>query len=238
MALESATYISGLVAANPPGTDAISQGDDHIRLIKSVLKSTLPNADEAINGVHTGTSEPSPNTAGQLWFDTSGDGILKIRNKGDSAFELLGGKVLGISVSSRAGYTDIRDTSFADAGLSCAHTKTDANSDLYVYVYTMVKPWSSFAGSADQTGWVQLVYATSTTTGITPLGARDAGYIKEAGLETGATAQIGFGFSSVFKVTGLAAAAYTFKIQGKCTSSSDGGIEFVDGTMQVMEVAA
>jgi len=33
MALESASFISGLVSANPPGTDAISQGDDHLRLI-------------------------------------------------------------------------------------------------------------------------------------------------------------------------------------------------------------
>ena len=39
MALESATYISQLVAANPPGTDPISQGDDHIRMIKDVLKT-------------------------------------------------------------------------------------------------------------------------------------------------------------------------------------------------------
>ena len=238
MALESATYISGLVAANPPGTDAISQGDDHIRLRKSVLKSTLPNADEAINGVHTGTSEPSPNTAGQLWFDTSGDGILKIRNKGDSAFELLGGKVLGISVSSRAGYTDVRSATMIDSGLSCAHTKTDANSDLYVHAHTMVKPWSSFAATNYQNSWAQLVYATSTTTGITPATELDAGYMKESGMETSSTAQLGFGFSAVWRVTGLAAAAYTFKVQGRCTDVSDGGVEFVDGTMQVMEVAA
>ena len=238
MALESATYVSGLVEANPPGTDVISQGDNHIRLIKTVLKNTFPNADEAMNGVHTGTSEPSPNTAGQLWFDTSGDGILKIRNKADDAFELLGGKVLGISVSSRAGYTDIRNTAMADSGLSCAHTKTDANSDLYVYAYTMVKPWSSFAAASSQNSFAQLVYATSTTTGITPSTELDAGYMKEAGMETGSTAQLGFGFSAVWKVASLAAAAYTFKVQGRCTNSSDGGVEFVDGTMQVMEVAA
>ena len=39
MGLESATYISELVATNPLATDAISQGDDHIRLIKSVLQA-------------------------------------------------------------------------------------------------------------------------------------------------------------------------------------------------------
>jgi len=39
MGLESATYISQLVATNPLATDAISQGDDHLRLIKAVLKN-------------------------------------------------------------------------------------------------------------------------------------------------------------------------------------------------------
>ena len=39
MGLESATYISELVATNPLATDPISQGDDHLRLIKSVLQA-------------------------------------------------------------------------------------------------------------------------------------------------------------------------------------------------------
>ena len=238
MALESATYVSGLVEANPPGTDVISQGDNHIRLIKTVLKNTFPNADEAMNGVHTGTSEPSPNTAGQLWFDTSGDGILKIRNKADDAFELLGGKVLGISVSSRAGYTDIRNTAMVDSGLSCAHTKTDANSDLYVYAYTMVKPWSSFAAASSQNSVAQLVYATSTTTGIVPATSDDVVHIKENGMEAASgTVQLGFGSGYLWKITGLAVAAYTFKVQGK-VAHTDGSIEFVDGTIRLMEVEA
>lgn len=53
MALESGSYISDLVAANPDGTDTRSQGDDHIRLIKQVLKNTLPN----LNGAMTATDE-------------------------------------------------------------------------------------------------------------------------------------------------------------------------------------
>ena len=86
MTVESASFISGLNASYPPGSDSISEGDDHLRLIKTVLKATLPNADEAINGVHTGTTAPTPTSAGQLWFDTSGTGELKVRNKADSAF--------------------------------------------------------------------------------------------------------------------------------------------------------
>lgn len=49
MAIETATFISGLVSANPPGTDALGQADDHIRLIKGVLKNTFPNLNAACN---------------------------------------------------------------------------------------------------------------------------------------------------------------------------------------------
>jgi hypothetical protein len=47
MGLESATYVSDLTATNPPSTDKRKQGDDHLRLIKTVLKSTFPNASKA-----------------------------------------------------------------------------------------------------------------------------------------------------------------------------------------------
>jgi hypothetical protein len=44
MGLESANYIDGLVSTNPVSGDNTSQGDDHLRLLKAVLKTTFPNA--------------------------------------------------------------------------------------------------------------------------------------------------------------------------------------------------
>lgn len=45
MALEVATYVSELVSSNPVGpVDFVSQGDDHLRMMKSVLQNTFPNA--------------------------------------------------------------------------------------------------------------------------------------------------------------------------------------------------
>jgi hypothetical protein len=44
MALETATTLSGLVTANPTSIDPIAQGDDHLRLIKDVLKQQFPGA--------------------------------------------------------------------------------------------------------------------------------------------------------------------------------------------------
>ncbi len=42
MGLESGTLITDLNASWPLGSDPVSQGDDHIKLIKSVLQSALP----------------------------------------------------------------------------------------------------------------------------------------------------------------------------------------------------
>jgi hypothetical protein len=39
MALETATYISQLTATNPVAADSVSVGDDHIRMLKTVLKT-------------------------------------------------------------------------------------------------------------------------------------------------------------------------------------------------------
>lgn len=44
MGLESATYISQLVATNPASSDLRKQGDDHLRLLKAVLQATFPGA--------------------------------------------------------------------------------------------------------------------------------------------------------------------------------------------------
>ena len=65
MALESATYIDGLVITNPTGSDPISRGDDHIRLIKTVLKNSLPNI----------TTVTEPIVKVQLFEDSTGTSI-------------------------------------------------------------------------------------------------------------------------------------------------------------------
>jgi hypothetical protein len=44
MGLESTTTIGGLVSTNPVASDALGQADDHIRLLKTVLKTIFPGA--------------------------------------------------------------------------------------------------------------------------------------------------------------------------------------------------
>jgi hypothetical protein len=53
MALETSTYINGLVATNPTSTDNVGDGDNHIRLLKSTIKATFPNISGALTASHT-----------------------------------------------------------------------------------------------------------------------------------------------------------------------------------------
>ena len=62
MALETGTYISDLVVTNPTSADAKSQGDDHLRLIKSALKNTFT----AITGTVTATQAEINRLSGLL----------------------------------------------------------------------------------------------------------------------------------------------------------------------------
>ena len=53
MGLETGTYIDSLNTSNPGATDSVAQGDDHIRLLKSTIKSTFPNITGAMTATHT-----------------------------------------------------------------------------------------------------------------------------------------------------------------------------------------
>lgn len=64
MALETATYISGLVSTNPLPSDPKSQGDDHIRLIKSTILATFPNITGAVTATQAELNYISGVTSG------------------------------------------------------------------------------------------------------------------------------------------------------------------------------
>tara|TARA_Y100001938_G_scaffold145713_1_gene222989 strand:- start:306 stop:1178 length:873 start_codon:yes stop_codon:yes gene_type:complete len=89
MALESATYISGLNSSNPASGDAVSFGDDHIRLCKSTILASFPSVDQAVQCIHVKATAPTTNVAaGLLWFDSASN-VLKLRNEANSAWVTL-----------------------------------------------------------------------------------------------------------------------------------------------------
>ena len=245
MALESATYISGLVDTNPSGSDSISQGDDHLRLIKSVLKNTLPNADEAINGIHTGTSEPSTTTTGLVWFDTSNN-LIKIRNEADSGWITLmaseGSRLLKTTHDIEATTSTFRSDSYVDIGWSITHTCVSSSSTLYIQVDGMNDVFSAWDGSSDhQYTYIRL----ADTSGTLITGTTDnilVGDIKSK-VDSGLSSEeYGFGFSHLWKVTSAnrptadSGTTYTFDIWSKQPTAAGGGTTFHEGTMMVWEI--
>ena len=72
MGLETGTYISDLVTANPTGGDPKSTADDHLRLIKSCLKTTFPNVTGAVTKTHTELNTVTDRglITGQTWTGT------------------------------------------------------------------------------------------------------------------------------------------------------------------------
>jgi len=199
MALESATYIDGLVTSNPTGSDNISQGDEHIRLIKTVLKNTIPNAASA--------------TVPIVKFTTT----------------------------NQATSSTIRSDTYADTGWAITHNKVSATSNLYITVHGMADQFSAWDdGETHQFSYIQL----SDTSGTIITGSTANILIvdmKEDGLVPSASAEIGFGFSHLWKVTAAqcpdgTSGNNTFDIWTKTFTAAAGGTAFNTGVMSVMEV--
>lgn len=58
MPVESASYISDLNASYPASTDGVKEGDDHVRLLKAVLKATFPNLTGPVTAVQLSLNNP------------------------------------------------------------------------------------------------------------------------------------------------------------------------------------
>lgn len=97
MGLEAASFIDGLVATNPTGTDTKGQGDDHIRLIKAVLKASFPTVAGPVSfgGWHLKTDAVNPQT-GAYTLQTTDDGKI-------IPFTLASGATLGLLPAATAG---------------------------------------------------------------------------------------------------------------------------------------
>lgn len=67
MALETAQYINQLVVSNPGATDTVAQADDHLRLIKTVLKNTFPNITGPVTAAQDALNTPLPSGLIAMW---------------------------------------------------------------------------------------------------------------------------------------------------------------------------
>lgn len=121
MGLETTTVISGLDATFPTTADAIQQGDDHIRLIKAVLKNCFPNVNAPL------TASMVPNVpAGNLAATT----VQAALNELDSEKVPLSGAgatgTWGISVSGSAASSSTAGSAASLSGTAVANINSAA----------------------------------------------------------------------------------------------------------------
>ena len=230
MALETGSYLSDFVPSNPPGTDVVSQGSGHLRLIKSILQTSFPNVNSAVNAIHTGTSAPTSTSSGLIWFDEQNN-LIKIRNEADSAWITLlaseGSRLLKTTHDIETTTSTFRSDTYVDTGWSIVHTCVSASSNLYIQVNGMNDVFSAWDGGSDhQYTYIKLVGDIKSKV--------DSGLSSE---------EYGFGFSHTWKVipanrpnTPGAVGANTFDIWSKQPKAAAGGTNFQSGTMMVWEV--
>lgn len=139
MPLENAQYIHQLEAANPAGSDQLAQGDDHLRMIKAVLKSTFPN----IQGPVTKTEDELNSTGFSMpigvitaWYGNSGsvpagwaicNGQIVARTDGEGDIatpDLRDRTVVGAGVLAAQGTAVGAVLSSVNTGTAGAHTHT------------------------------------------------------------------------------------------------------------------
>lgn len=80
MPLESASYVNGLNSSNPAHTDAVNQGDAHLRLIKAALIATFPNLAAAMNATAAQLNQLIPDGSGHTVFSgrVIGNGTMPV----------------------------------------------------------------------------------------------------------------------------------------------------------------
>lgn len=149
MALENLTgtdkFIDDLTATNPVIADDVSEGDDHIRGIKNVLKNTFPNVTGAVSATHTNldaaynhvgnTSNPHSVTKSQVGLgsaDNTSDSAKPVSTDQATAIGLKANTASPTFTGTVAGVTK------SMVGLGSADNTSDSSKPVSTYQATAI----------------------------------------------------------------------------------------------------
>lgn len=90
----SSTYVTGLVPANPTSNDNVSDGDNHIRLIKDVLKRSFPNIGGEVSATHTAINTAATDVASATNASTAST-IVKRDSGGNFTATVVTANIIG-----------------------------------------------------------------------------------------------------------------------------------------------
>lgn len=179
MGLETATYITDLVSTNPLGTDSKAQGDNHIRLLKEVLKTQFPSLGSAavtataaeinllaggifdiiypVGTIYESTSSANPSTyfTGTTWARYGNGRVTVGQDSSDGSFDSVndtgGAKTVSLTSAQMPSHTH-----------SFSGTTSSNGSHNHTYTYEYARG-SGISGAAD--GASSMVTGTTSTVG-------------------------------------------------------------------------
>ena len=122
MALESASYISDLNSSNPLSTDTVSQADDHLRLIKKVLKDTFPNLNAAVTSTPAQLNMPVPTGLIAMWSGVTAPTGWKLCDGTNGTPDLRDRFIVGAGTSYAIGATGGANTVTLNESQIPSHT--------------------------------------------------------------------------------------------------------------------
>ena len=177
MALETGTYISDLVATNPTATDPKSQGDDHLRLIKSTVKVTFPNISGAVLPTHTELN----------YVDGVTSAIqTQIDAKAPSASPTFTGTVV-LPTTTSIGTVTAVEIGYVDGVTSAIQTQIDAKAPIASPTFTGIPAAPTATAGTNTTQLATTAFVTQTAFSAV-LPAQPGGTITYQLTSTGGTA--------------------------------------------------
>ena len=137
MGIESGNYINDLNESWPTATDNVSDGDNHLRLIKKVVKDSFPGVDRVSEYIYVHTSEPTVSVGkGRLWLNTSttpnllyiydGSNFKKLPISATVDYKLMGNDTVGWVLPTADGTANYPLTTTGSNVLAFAQVDTTA----------------------------------------------------------------------------------------------------------------
>jgi len=140
MGIETGNYINDLDADWPLATDNVSDGDNHLRLVKKVLKASFPGVDRVSEYIYVHTAAPTISVGkGRLWLDTSttpnllkiydGSNFKKLPISATVDYKLMGNDTVGWVLPTADGTANYPLTTTGSNVLAFAQIDTAAIAD-------------------------------------------------------------------------------------------------------------
>ena len=140
MGIETGSYINDLDADWPLATDNVSDGDNHLRLIKKVLKASFPGVDRVSEYISVSTSEPTVSVGkGRLWLNTSttpnllyiydGSNFKKLPISATVDYKLMGNDTVGWTLPTAEGTANYPLVTSGSGALTFSQIGTTAIAD-------------------------------------------------------------------------------------------------------------